>query len=66
MSRAGIDPDVAERCLGHKIGGIRGTYDRHRFENEKRAAFEALAAQVQRIVDPQPNVIPLERSKLPA
>lgn len=66
LSRAGIDPDVAERCLGHKIGGIRGTYDRHRFENEKRAAFEALAAQVQRIVDPQPNVIPLERSKLPA
>jgi integrase len=66
MARAGVNPDHAERALGHVIGGVRGTYDRHRFEAEKLAAFEALAAQVQRIVDPQPNVIPLERSKLPA
>jgi integrase len=28
MSRAGIDPDTAERCLAHTIGGIRGVYDR--------------------------------------
>jgi integrase len=65
MSRAGVGADVAERCLGHKIGGIRGVYDRHRFEDEKRAAFEALAAQIQRIVDPQPNVVAFDRSKQP-
>ena len=29
MSRAGVPSDHAERCLGHVIGGVRGTYDRH-------------------------------------
>jgi integrase len=30
MSRAGVNSDIAERCLGHVIGGVRGVYDRHR------------------------------------
>jgi integrase len=29
MSRAGVSSDHAERCLGHVISGIRGTYDKH-------------------------------------
>jgi len=45
--------DHAERCLGHVIGGVRGVYDRHEYFDEKARAFEALAAQVQRIIDPQ-------------
>jgi integrase len=57
MTRAGIEPDHAERALGHKIAGVRGVYDRHHFRDEKRQAFEALAAQLDRIVSPQPNVI---------
>jgi integrase len=57
MSRAGVDPDHAERALSHTIGGIRGTYDRHAFYNEKKLAFEALATQIALIVDPQPNVV---------
>jgi integrase len=52
MSRAGVPSDHAERCLGHVIGGIRGTYDRHEYLPEKRRAFEALAAVVDRIVNP--------------
>jgi integrase len=59
MSRAGVNPDHAERCLGHVIGGVRGTYDRHEFYAEKKHAFEALAAQIQRIVNPQDNVLQL-------
>ena len=59
MSRAGVPSDHAERCLGHVIGGVRGVYDRHEYYDEKRRAFEALAAQVQRIIDPQENVIPI-------
>jgi integrase len=59
LSRAGVSPDVAERCLGHKIGGIRGVYDQHKFEQEMLRAFEALAAQIERIVDPRPNVVAL-------
>jgi integrase len=49
MSRAGVAPDVAERCLGHVIGGIRGVYDRWEYLAEKRAAFEALADLVEGI-----------------
>jgi integrase len=50
MSRAGVPSDHAERCLGHVIAGVRGVYDRHSFSEEKRAAFEALAAQIERII----------------
>jgi integrase len=59
MSRAGVPTDHAERCLGHVIGGVRGVYDRHEYLEEKRRAFEALASQIARIVDPQPNILPL-------
>jgi integrase len=47
LSRAGANSDIAERCLGHKIGGIRGVYDRHRYLDEMRQAFERLAAQIE-------------------
>jgi integrase len=57
LSRAGVFPDIAERCLGHRVGGIRGVYDRHRYEAEMRAAFESLAALVERIVrGPEPAI----------
>jgi integrase len=52
MSRAGVDSDHAERCLGHVIGGVRGVYDRHGYREEKRRAFEALAGLIERIVQP--------------
>jgi integrase len=61
MSRASVPTDHAERALGHVIPGIRGTYDRHEYYDEKKRAFEALAAQIERIVDPQPNVTALRR-----
>lgn len=50
MSRAGISPDTGERALGHKIGGIRGTYDRHSYLEEKKEAFEKLGDLVATIV----------------
>jgi integrase len=50
MSRAGINPDIAERCLGHAITGIRGTYDKHHYIPEMRRAFEALAAQIDTVL----------------
>jgi integrase len=52
LSRAGISADIAEMCLGHTLTGVRGTYDRHSYEAEKRHAFEALAAQIDRIMQP--------------
>jgi integrase len=60
MSRAGVNPDHAERVLGHVIGGVRQTYDRHEFYNEKKQALEALAGLIARIVNPPTdNVVAL-------
>jgi integrase len=59
MSRAGIDSDVAERCLGHVIGGVRGVYDRHSFLGDKALAFEKLATTIEGIVNPRDNVVAL-------
>jgi integrase len=61
MSRAGVPPDHAERCLGHVIPGVRGVYDRHGYHAEMAKAYEALAGLVARILDPQENVVSLAR-----
>ena len=63
LSRAGISADHAERCLGHVIGGVRGVYDRFEYLDEKRHAFEALSAQIERIVHPTDNVVPLKKAR---
>jgi integrase len=61
LSRAGISADIAEMCLGHALGGIRGTYDRFQYISEKRDAFEALAALIERITHPPADdvVVPI-------
>ncbi len=51
MSRAGVTERHAEECLGHVQGGVRATYDRHKYYDEKKRAYEALAAQIGRIVN---------------
>jgi integrase len=51
MSRAGVEADIAERCLGHALAGVRGTYDRHAYREEKAKAFETLASQIESIVN---------------
>jgi integrase len=56
MSRAKVPTDHAERALGHVMGGVRETYDRYEYLDEKRAAFEALATLVSRILNPAANV----------
>ena len=61
MSRAGVQTDHAERVLGHVIGGVRGTYDRHEYREEKAAALSALARLVSRLVSGRPTVLRLER-----
>jgi integrase len=52
MSRAGVPSDHAERCLGHVLGGVRGVYDRHEYNDEKQQAYEALASLIERILNP--------------
>jgi integrase len=59
MSRAGCNPDHAERALGHVVGGVRGVYDRHEFKAEKAHVFEVLAAEIERVLKPEVHVAPL-------
>jgi integrase len=60
MARAGVRPDIAERVLGHAIGGVEGIYDRHQYLDEKGAALAKLAALIEVIVSPtSDNVVPL-------
>jgi integrase len=64
LSRAGVNVDVAEQCLGHSLRGVRAVYDRHAFESEKRDAFEALARMVEDIARPPcATVVAFRRSK---
>jgi integrase len=46
MSRAGVRPDIAERVMGHAIGGVEGIYDRHRYTEEKGEALRKLASLI--------------------
>jgi integrase len=57
LSRAGVAADIAERCLGHVIGGVRRVYDCHEYQREKLASFEALAALIGNIVHPPEAVV---------
>jgi integrase len=61
MSRAGVNADLAERCLGHVIPGVRGVYDRHQYRAEMLMAYDKLAALIENIVSPQQKVTPLRR-----
>jgi integrase len=67
LQRLGINLQVIEAVLGHVGGsrsGIVGVYQRHSFDAEKRAALEAWAREVERIVDGKPaKVLPLRRQK---
>jgi integrase len=65
MARAGLKDDVAERVLGHVIGGVRGVYNRWAYADEKRDALEKLAALVERILNPPAgNVEDLQKRRL--
>jgi integrase len=60
LTQAGVKEEVAEQCLAHVIGGVRGVYNRHQYLEEKRQAFEALASLVLRIVEPAANVVAIK------
>lgn len=50
MTASGVSEDHAERVIGHKIGGVRGVYNRWDYFNEKARALELLAEVVGKIV----------------
>lgn len=50
LAAAGVSETVAEAVIGHVRQGIVGVYDRHRYDQEKRAALEAWERCLLRIV----------------
>jgi integrase len=62
LSRLQTAPHIAELCIAHSQPGLHKVYDQHKFDVEKRHAFEAWAAHVLRIVGPpSEGVVPLRK-----
>jgi integrase len=59
MSRAGVQPHIAERVLGHVQPGVSGVYDRHQYDVKKGHALALLAGLLANILRPESNVVPL-------
>jgi len=57
MTRAGVSSEVAERVLGHAIGGVHGIYNRHEYREEKAHALRALAGLIENILRPEPQKV---------
>jgi len=58
-----VTPDIAERVLAHAIDGVRAHYDLYGYEKEKRAALEALAGHINRVLHPSSKVVELVGKK---
>jgi len=50
LARLGVSDVVAERVLGHALGGLVAVYNAHAYDAEKRAALEAWGAHLQRLL----------------
>jgi integrase len=62
LSRLGTAPHIAELCIGHRQQGLHRIYDSHKFDAEKRHAFNAWAAHVLRIIEPPEGKVVALRS----
>lgn len=54
MGRAGVNPLIAERCMGHALAGaarMQAVYDHYDYGDEMRDAYVRLADAVDRIVE---------------
>ena len=61
MARLGVDEIVVERVLGHRIGGVKGVYNRYRYIDEKREALKLWAAEL--LAKPSEAIAPARRPR---
>jgi hypothetical protein len=58
MAQVQIPREIAEHCLAHTQPRIERTYNRYKYLPEKCEAFEKLASEIERIVNPpEGNVV---------
>jgi integrase len=64
LAKAKVPDEIAERVLGHAIGGVKGTYNRFAYPDEKADALLRLASLIESIVHPPDttNVVPLREA----
>jgi integrase len=64
LARLKVPTEEAEAVLGHARPGIERTYNRHPYFEEKGAALQRLANEIERIINPSTsNVVPLRSTQ---
>jgi integrase len=63
LASLSIRTEVAEMCLGHKPQGVAGTYNRHDYFAERRAALEQLCSLLNEIEYGDSKVTPIRRNR---
>jgi len=63
LAALGARREVAERCLGHAIRGVEGTYDRHDYFKERRAALEQWTDLVIQAERGGSKIVPIRRAQ---
>ena len=58
LSRLGVAPHIAEKCLNHSLSKLGKTYDKHTYLDERRAALEKWAVVVDLAIKPQ-EILPI-------
>ena len=59
LGKLGVDIIIAERCLGHSLGGLVAVYDVGDYWEERKAALELWARHLEALKKPvAPNVVP--------
>jgi integrase len=63
LAALGVRREVAERCLGHKLKGVEGTYDRHDYFNERRQALSQWTRLIVEAERGKSTVTPMRRGR---
>ena len=63
LAALGVRREVAERCLGHKLKGVEGTYDRHDYFNERRLALSQWTRLIVEAEHGKSTVTPIRRGR---
>lgn len=65
LAALGIRSEVAERCLGHKLRGVEGTYNRHDYFEERRVALEQWTKLIAQAERGERKVVPIRAGANP-
>lgn len=62
LAALGVRSEVAERCLGHKLRGVEGTYNTHDYYAERRDVLATWAGLLCEFERGSKTVVPLRRA----